>query len=807
MENLPKDNPNLPIDKDMIIISSEQSDFCNVTSSEETWDSHTSRITISKHRNQMLIKNPVKEVNISSVEKLTCSDDKFKLPLDSSEKVEELKTLSDIDYVYCIAAVKQNSSVGTKLLAISFLESLLKYDVKSESSSTSSLNGYIADHSGSSTSSTVCATGEELFLVPKVPRDSFVSISSSSSCSSNGIVLQQIKTKYKKMQFLPKNNTSHPVLMCPRCNFYFPGIKDPPDGPDYKNEGTNIAKCFDLPSKVMTSSNSKNKKKLKKTNKVELKKELLSTKENIEIIDPKEEPRSEHHKLPEINEKLSVSFNIGSKVFAYWISDKLFYPATIIEIIFPKYKVEFLSDHVIKSITEDGLVHSDALRQGMPIGIFDTVSQEYKVGDIVSIHEIGIEDKNYTVDLDSEVVDVSFEKLVLNIEQAKCIQEKTLHNNVSNFSPRENFDGKRIRLSRSTNTKKQRQQIESKTGEETNKRKKNKLQTDKKRKCLFPLEKDPRDIPSTSTGITESIYHLSPQYSSQTDSDFDHIREELTTVDMFHLKDSQIDSDHSSVEKSPIKIDCNESTKIVKVFSNLSFVISYSKYKRRPMPNDSDQSSDNEFDSSPDYFAPSVIHKKSLIKQITKFGGAIYRCLNLVPKNQLKSCFLITDTPSHTCNYFLSIALGVPAYHHNYIQQAIEQKKIFTEVIIGIQPLPNGWSLELKKMIFRSSETNRSKIFAGYIIYIALAEKPSRLFWAGLLKFTGAIVYTSWKNGVKKPLTSHIVVILTDSQCPAILQKCDFPKLSITWVIQSLICESVRPIDGHEHYIEISDTE
>lgn len=46
-----------------------------------------------------------------------------------------------------------------------------------------------------------------------------------------------------------------------------------------------------------------------------------------------------------------------------------------------------MSDYVVKSVNADGLVHSTALKIGSPIGIFDTISQEYRVGEIVSINE------------------------------------------------------------------------------------------------------------------------------------------------------------------------------------------------------------------------------------------------------------------------------------------------------------------------------------------------------------------------------------------------------------------------------------
>lgn len=56
------------------------------------------------------------------------------------------------------------------------------------------------------------------------------------------------------------------------------------------------------------------------------------------------------------------------------------------------------------------------------------------------------------------------------------------------------------------------------------------------------------------------------------------------------------------------------------------------------------------------------------------------------------------------------------------------------------------------------------------------------------------------------PLTRHITVVVTDEKCPNILVSSQVPKLSIFWVVQSLICESVRPIDGHESYVAIDDS-
>lgn len=62
-------------------------------------------------------------------------------------------------------------------------------------------------------------------------------------------------------------------------------------------------------------------------------------------------------------------------------------------------------------------------------------------------------------------------------------------------------------------------------------------------------------------------------------------------------------------------------------------------------------------------------------------------------------------------------------------------------------------------------------------------------------------------DGPNIPSTHHYSVIVTDEYCPTTLSSTKLPKLSLNWVIQSLICESVRPYDGHESYIAINDTE
>lgn len=73
------------------------------------------------------------------------------------------------------------------------------------------------------------------------------------------------------------------------------------------------------------------------------------------------------------------------------------------------------------------------------------------------------------------------------------------------------------------------------------------------------------------------------------------------------------------------------------------------------------------------YFEPNKLHKKKLAATICKHGGHVFNYLNIIPKSHYKFTYLITDTPSQTCNYFLSLSLGIPSYHHNYIEEAISQ--------------------------------------------------------------------------------------------------------------------------------------
>lgn len=59
--------------------------------------------------------------------------------------------------------------------------------------------------------------------------------------------------------------------------------------------------------------------------------------------------------------------------------------------------------------------------------------------------------------------------------------------------------------------------------------------------------------------------------------------------------------------------------------------------------------------------------------------------------------------------------------------------------------------------------------------------------------------------GVCMPLTRHTTIIITDEHCPSALAKVKVPKLSLLWLVQSLICESARPFEAHETFTAIND--
>lgn len=77
--------------------------------------------------------------------------------------------------------------------------------------------------------------------------------------------------------------------------------------------------------------------------------------------------------------------------------------------------------------------------------------------------------------------------------------------------------------------------------------------------------------------------------------------------------------------------------------------------------------------SETDYFKPDKLYKKRLEALICKHGGTCHRYLNLIPKSRYKFTYIITDTPSQTCNFFLGLGLGIPCYHHKYIDQAVSE--------------------------------------------------------------------------------------------------------------------------------------
>lgn len=79
---------------------------------------------------------------------------------------------------------------------------------------------------------------------------------------------------------------------------------------------------------------------------------------------------------------------------------------------------------------------------------------------------------------------------------------------------------------------------------------------------------------------------------------FSYIREDLSTVNMHQLRNTDIDSEHSTPDKCNHRVVKTSPNKSTKVFKDLHMVLSYAKYKRIPMCNDSDQSTDNELSLS-----------------------------------------------------------------------------------------------------------------------------------------------------------------------------------------------------------------
>lgn len=67
---------------------------------------------------------------------------------------------------------------------------------------------------------------------------------------------------------------------------------------------------------------------------------------------------------------------------------------------------------------------------------------------------------------------------------------------------------------------------------------------------------------------------------------------------MHKLRNTDIDSEHSSPEAASISHEVKSSGKTIQVFKDLHMILSYAKYKRIPMCNDSDQSTDNELSLS-----------------------------------------------------------------------------------------------------------------------------------------------------------------------------------------------------------------
>lgn len=148
----------------------------------------------------------------------------------------------------------------------------------------------------------------------------------------------------------------------------------------------------------------------------------------------------------------------------------------------------------------------------------------------------------YTVDLNSEIVIVPFDDIVLEIDSARKLQNKIVFKNYHRLSMCNYFfffflvcyrqiyinnvvfivlanvsEGKRLRSSRSTNAI----EITKNTSTKRKSTQQGASEPKKKRKCLFPDKIDPRDIPSTSTGITEENYEMASQIVVSSDSEFE----------------------------------------------------------------------------------------------------------------------------------------------------------------------------------------------------------------------------------------------------------------------------------------------
>lgn len=143
--------------------------------------------------------------------------------------------------------------------------------------------------------------------------------------------------------------------------------------------------------------------------------------------------------------------------------------------------------------------------------------------------------------MNSEVVIVPFDDLVLEVESARKLQSKIIFKNYHRLSMCNYFfifficncqiyinnvifnilanvsEGKRLRSSRSNNAI----EITQKTSTKRKSAQQGASELKKKRKCLFPEKPDPRDIPSTSTGITEENYEMASQIVVSSDSEFE----------------------------------------------------------------------------------------------------------------------------------------------------------------------------------------------------------------------------------------------------------------------------------------------
>ncbi|GLH07374.1 Tumor suppressor p53-binding protein 1 [Gryllus bimaculatus] len=490
-------------------------------------------------------------------------------------------------------------------------------------------------------------------------------------------------------------------------------------------------------------------------------------------------------------------------VFARW-SDKKYYPGRIKEKLKDgRWVIEF-DDKTVKPLKEEFIIPINILTKGQIVFAYD--GDEYEQGIIVEF-KLKDGEVHYGVDLDSgRKLFVSRSRLFMSEDQARLLQEGMDPKSPTTSSPAlttvscDNIvHHKRPRSTRVL--------FGNASPSVSGVGKTTKLSDSNDKGPTLVLDEVVGVDPEVPSSFPESLHSPSGRGKGPGRIKSKSRTPRRNTPANHTIADTQeLNKLHETLGPIPEKGS--------KMFSGKCFLLTHSVYK--PIDNlkinpslksgkKSDQKSSSEESAFSDDGFDSKIPfvKEHLKQQLEGGGGIVYESFEDVPEEQYQNCYLVTNRPSLTAKYILSLANGIKIIQHRWV---IEEAR-GSSVSLASARCAAGWDLEGKCYVPPEAtvRTRKQKPLNKKEVGIVNESQTFVKFWERILELMGANVrHISPGSPEQDRQFSGVDVILTDSTCPPEVQdrarEWSIPLVSTVWVTQSLINWRIRPYTGHPHY-------